>query len=290
MKYLFSILSIGILLSCGDSKGDATSQTPEKAENDKINESNEQPYCKDIEGLNYREFAFKGIPKDYEGVIYSCHDFKVVELSNYKDGKLDGLYRQWYNNGQLRYEVNFKTGKIISEKSWDKKGRVSIKEPYSIMSYSHIGPHDLIVFDDYEKGLEYAKLNQKKVFLDFNGVASVNSRIMEEDVWGAPFIIDMLRNELVIISLSVDDRTELPINEQKMIADHKGRMVQLRTYGQKWLNFQVSKYKTNYQPYYRMLNQYGEDLSNGFADYNNHKIPKKFQEWLNKGLNSNGLN
>ena len=149
---------------------------------------------------------------------------------------------------------------------------------------TYFGPHRLRVFDDYDKGLAYAKKIQKPVLLDFSGHNCVNSRKMENNVWGAPGVIEILRDELVIISLFVDDRTELPSDEQKMITDYRGRKVKLTTYGQKWSNLQVSRYKTNTQPYYRMLSPDGEDLSNGPGDYERHKTPQKFKAWLIKGL------
>ena len=207
---------------------------------------------------------------------------------NWKEGKEDGLSRGWYENGHLRYEMNFKDGEPISEKRWDENGKVSttgsVEIPFSEMPDTHIGPHNLLVFDDYDKGLAYAKKVQKPVFLDFSGHACVNSRKMEHNVWGAPGVIEILRNQLVVISLFVDDRTELPSDEQKMITDYRGRKVKLTTYGQKWSNLQVSRYKTNTQPYYRMLSPDGEDLSNGPGDYERHKTPQKFKAWLIKGL------
>jgi len=282
MKYLFVFLLLGLVVSCSgsDASGDATVD----AKNDKKTEIAKQPNCEDIEGLRHHEVAIQGISKGYLGVVFSCHGGKVRTLGNYKDGKRDGVFRQWYENGQLRYEVNFKDDELISEKTWDEKGKVSTTEPYSIMSHSHMGPHNLRVFDDYDKGLAYAKKIQKPVLLDFSGHACVNSRKMEHNVWGAPGVIEILRDELVIISLFVDDRKELPGDEQKMITDYRDRKVQLTTVGQKWSNLQVSRYKNNTQPYYRMLSPDGEDLSNGSADYEHHKTPQKLKEWLKKGL------
>jgi len=43
---------------------------------------------------------------------------------NYKDGKRDGSFRSWNENGQLEEEWNYKDGKLISEKWWDKEGKV----------------------------------------------------------------------------------------------------------------------------------------------------------------------
>ena len=300
MKYLFVFLLIG-LVSCGD---DATG--------DAKNEHAKQPNCKDIDGFQTADISL--IPNDYTGVAFKCVDGKVELLYNYKDGMPDGLVREWYENGQvsyeinwkegkedglsrgwyenghLRYELNFKDGEPISKKEWDENGKVSTPLALELLDFSaqphptYTGPYNLLVFDDYDKGLAYAKKIQTTVLLDFNGYACVNSRKMERNVWGAPGVIEILKNQLVVISLFVDDRTELPSDEQKMITDYRGRKVKLTTYGQKWSNLQASRYKTNYQPYYRMLSPDGEDLSNGSADYLNHNTPQKFKEWLKKGL------
>ena len=47
---------------------------------------------------------------------------KKVEEGTYKDGKLDGLYTSWYENGQKQIEVTFKDGELISEQCWDEDG------------------------------------------------------------------------------------------------------------------------------------------------------------------------
>lgn len=148
----------------------------------------------------------------------------------------------------------------------------------------HLGPQGIMVFHDLDEGIEYAKEVNKPVFLDFTGHACVNCRKMEETVWGEPGIIDLLRNDVVIVSLYVDDKRPLPKEEQKTVQVTKDRTMNLVTIGNKWSYLQATRYKTNTQPYYIMLGPNGEDLSNGSADYENHRNPADFKGWLEEGI------
>ena len=151
-------------------------------------------------------------------------------------------------------------------------------------SDTHIGPQRLPVFHDLDKGLAYAKKVNKPAFLDFTGHACVNCRKMEENVWGEPGVIEILTNDVVVISLYVDDKRELPSNEQIEVEIYKGKMKKLKTIGNKWSHYQAKRYKANTQPYYRILGPNGEDLANGSADYEHHGNAEDFSEWLNDGL------
>ena len=148
----------------------------------------------------------------------------------------------------------------------------------------HPGPQGLPVFHDLEIGLAYAQEVGKPAFLDFTGHACVNCRKMEENVWGEKGIIDILRNDVVVISLYVDDKRELPIEEQKEVEIIPGKMKFLETIGNKWSYLQTTRYKTNTQPYYRMLDAEGKDLSNGSADYEHHGNKEDFLGWLEEGI------
>ncbi len=114
-----------------------------------------------------------------------------------------------------------------------------------------LAPHDILAFDDYDKGLAYAKKVGKPVMLDFTGWACVNCRKMEQNVWPKPEIIEILKNKVVLISLYVDDKRPLEANE---IAESKlqpGK--QLKYIGQKWSELQTLKYKANSQPFYVLM-------------------------------------
>jgi thiol:disulfide interchange protein len=149
---------------------------------------------------------------------------------------------------------------------------------------THLGAQSLHLFHDLDKGLAYAKKVGKPAFLDFTGWACVNCRKMEENVWGTQGVLDIMKNEVVIISLYVDEKAELPVEEQVEVEYAPGKTRILRTLGNKWSTLQTTKYKTNTQPYYRMLGPNGEDLSNGSADYENHGNRDDFKAWLDKGL------
>jgi len=149
---------------------------------------------------------------------------------------------------------------------------------------THPGPHNLPLFHDYDKALAYAKKVGKPLFIDFTGKACVNCRKMEGNVWGKPGVIDILRNKVVIVSLYVDDKTELPKAEHKTVEYAPGKFKNITEVGEKWSYFQASKYKKNTQPYYIMIGPKGEDLSNGGADYEHHGSTKLFKNWLDEGM------
>jgi thiol:disulfide interchange protein len=149
---------------------------------------------------------------------------------------------------------------------------------------THLGAQGLYLFHDLDEGLAYAKKVGKPAFLDFTGWACVNCRKMEENVWGESGVIDIMKDEVVIISLYVDEKAELPIEEQIEVEFAPGKTRILKTVGNKWSYYQTKNYKTNTQPYYRMLGPNGEDLSNGSADYEHHGNKDDFKAWLGEGL------
>jgi thiol:disulfide interchange protein len=140
----------------------------------------------------------------------------------------------------------------------------------------HLGEHGIMLFHDYDKGVAYANKIGKPALLDFTGWACVNCRRMEAKVWGDPEVLTLMKNAVVIISLYVDEKTELPKGEQ----DATGFV----TYGNKWSDLQKTRYKISAQPYYRLLGPNNEDLENGSADYKDHGTPEAFKVWLEEGL------
>ncbi len=150
----------------------------------------------------------------------------------------------------------------------------------------HEGPQGIMAFNDYDKALAYAKKVNKPLFVDFTGWGCVNCRKMEQSVWGQPGVIEHLRNDVVIVSLYVDERTELPKKEQGVVKVGD-REISVKTIGNKWTVKQMSEYKTASQPYYVMQTPDGVDLENGSADYQNHSNTAVFQKWLEDGLELN---
>lgn len=148
----------------------------------------------------------------------------------------------------------------------------------------HLGPQDIQVFHDLEKAKAYALKVGKPLFVDFTGHNCVNCRKMEESVWGEPGIIDHLKEDVVIASLHVDERVDLPKSEQKTVELVPGKFKKLVTTGDKWMYMQIKEYKISTQPYYVMLDENGKQLANGSADYQNHRDPNTFKQWIEEGL------
>lgn len=139
-------------------------------------------------------------------------------------------------------------------------------------------PLGLHCFKDYDAGMAYAKEVNKPVLLDFTGHACANCRKMENNVWADKRVDEILRNDVVLISLYVDERKRLP-EEEQFTSEVTGKKV--RTVGNKWSAFQAERFGTNSQPYYRFLNHEGEEL--GEAAAYDPNIPK-FITWLETGI------
>jgi thiol:disulfide interchange protein len=118
-------------------------------------------------------------------------------------------------------------------------------------------PHGLDAFYDYEEGLAYAKSVNKPVLIDFTGWSCTNCRKMEASVWPEKEVLRRLREDYVLISLYVDDKTELS-EAEKYVSSFSGKKV--NTIGQKWSDFQASRFGTNSQPYYVIADLDGKVL------------------------------
>ena len=117
--------------------------------------------------------------------------------------------------------------------------------------------HNLKGYFDYDQALAAAKATNKPIFIDFTGHGCVNCREMEANVWSDPRVKDMLRNDFVICALYVDDKTTLPENEW-YTSTYDGK--EKKTIGRKYADFQISKFGTNAQPYYCLMDHNGNLL------------------------------
>ncbi|WP_277130880.1 MULTISPECIES: protein-disulfide reductase DsbD family protein [Bacteroides] len=133
-------------------------------------------------------------------------------------------------------------------------------------------------FDDYDLGMEYARLNGKPVMLDFTGYGCVNCRKMEAAVWTDPKVSDLINNDYVLITLYVDNKT--PLSEPVKIVEN-GTERTLRTVGDKWSYLQRVKFGANAQPFYVLLDNQGKPVNKSYAY--NEDIPR-YIEFLQTGL------
>ena len=164
---------------------------------------------------------------------------------------------------------------------------------YSIYTQDSDCPLNFDCYKDYDKGVAIAKAVNKPILLDFTGWACVNCRKVEENVWSDPEIYRLINEELVLISLYVDDRGRLAKEDQFTLEYTSGRIRKIETIGQKWAAFQAINFNSVAQPHYILMmpdgtvlappqeytdvTTYLKWLKNGLANVPNHSLGLKFE-------------
>lgn len=132
-------------------------------------------------------------------------------------------------------------------------------------------------FTDYDVGMAYAAQKGLPVVVDFTGYGCVNCRKMEASVWTDPRVKDLLENDVVLISVFVDDKTALT---SAFEVDENGRTRKIKSIGDKWSYLQRTKFGANAQPFYVILDNKGNPLNKSFGFDEN---PENFIQWIEKG-------
>jgi thiol:disulfide interchange protein DsbD len=126
---------------------------------------------------------------------------------------------------------------------------------------------------DYDQAIEVSKQVHKPILIDFTGWNCVNCRKMEQNVMPNPEVLKKLQTNFVMLQLVIDDKTELP-EAEKYRSSVTGK--EITTLGGKWLDHEITKYNSNAQPYYVIINDEGKVLVppqganfdvNGFINY-----------------------
>ncbi len=154
-------------------------------------------------------------------------------------------------------------------------------EFYSIHNDTNNCPLGLDCVKDFNDGLNKSKINNKPILLDFTGWACANCKRVEENTWSVPKVFDLINNEFVLISLYVDDRTNLNGDEIILLRDKYGNEKILDKVGEKWSAFQTLNFQNNSQPYYVLLSP-NLDILNKPIQYTDTDT---YYDWLIDGLN-----
>ncbi|MBB4807623.1 thiol:disulfide interchange protein DsbD [Chryseobacterium defluvii] len=136
---------------------------------------------------------------------------------------------------------------------------------------------------DFFKAIEVAKKEDKPVLIDFTGYGCENCRKMEEFIWSEPDILPILQNDVVLASLYVDDKEELPEGEQTKIKVNDGQIRKVKTIGDRWSLFQEVNFNDNTQPVYVLVTPDGRVINPLFKGYNSDKAV--FRKFLECGVN-----
>ena len=151
---------------------------------------------------------------------------------------------------------------------------------YSIYASDNECPLGLDCYKDFELGLATARLQNKPILLDFTGWACVNCRKMEENIWSKPAIFRLLNEEVVLISLYIDDKTSLQEKDQFNFQFPNGRIRTINTVGEKWASFQSLNFNSASQPYYVLMDPDGTLLNTPIQ----YTDADTYLKWLNDGL------
>tara|TARA_B100000287_G_scaffold156381_2_gene147514 strand:+ start:5253 stop:7211 length:1959 start_codon:yes stop_codon:yes gene_type:complete len=148
--------------------------------------------------------------------------------------------------------------KSFSRKSFFEDKRVYDKE-LSNVKHSDILklPYNLKGFFDYKEALDYSKRKNKPMLLDFTGHGCVNCRDIESRVWPDDRVRDFLNNKYVLVSLYVDDKTQL--SEKNWYVSTYDSKVK-KTLGKQNADFQITRFNNNAQPFYVVIDPYSEKI------------------------------
>lgn len=138
-------------------------------------------------------------------------------------------------------------------------------------------PLGLTGYFTLEEGLTAAKAQGKPVFVDITGHGCVNCREMEQRVWSDPRVLNILRNEYVLVALYVDDKTKL--EEKDWLTTPEGKT--LKQIGRVNSYIARTRFGVNAQPNYALLDADGNQLV-PVRGYN--LSVEGFIEFLNSGL------
>jgi thioredoxin-related protein len=134
---------------------------------------------------------------------------------------------------------------------------------------------------DYEQAVQLAKKENKPILIDFTGWACVNCRRMEEKVWTKAQVEKLMKNDFILVSLYVDERTKLPTAQQTVYTDKNGIEKSIVTVGDKWTAFQLDNFNATSQPQYAIISPDEKALAKTKFYTPN---AEEFAAWLQCGL------
>ncbi|MBU6158051.1 MAG: thioredoxin family protein [Bacteroidetes bacterium] len=143
--------------------------------------------------------------------------------------------------------------------------------------------HEQEPLKDYDTALALARKLNKPLLIDFTGWACVNCRRMEEQVWTNPEVQRLMQEEMVVVSLYVDERKKLPADQQQTYVNRLGQKKEIITVGDLWATFQSENFEAVAQPQYALLDT-EEKLLSGTQTYTPDATI--FKEWLECGLST----
>ncbi|MEN9458981.1 MAG: hypothetical protein RL135_1575, partial [Bacteroidota bacterium] len=118
---------------------------------------------------------------------------------------------QEFNLDALKYQLNSGTNQ--------NRNTLNLAQPPQRLADKLHVPYGLVAYFTLEEGMAAAKALNKPIMLDFTGHSCANCRKMEKEVWKDPAVLQRMKENFVLVSLYVDESTDLPIKEQYIKKD-----------------------------------------------------------------------
>lgn len=149
----------------------------------------------------------------------------------------------------------------------DISGKGYFRSPYGIKSYY-----------DYEEGLICSKASKRPYLVYFTGFGSTESREMEVKVISDNEILNLIKNEFVVTTLYVDDKSKLK-KEKQIKSELTGDTI--KTFGPKQAYIEYTKFNNKKIPAFFIVDFNGQVLTNPiYFDLDK----KTFLEFLISGI------
>jgi len=177
-------------------------------------------------------------------------------------GILPPAATQDFNLNELQYKLGGGNGGTATQNA------TSLVEPKKYVDKFHV-PFGLKAFYDMDEALAASKIVKKPIMIDFTGWSCANCRKMENEVWSNPEVLKKIREDFILVSLYVDDKTEL--SESEKIKKPNGETIQ--TIGDKNLDYEQTQFNLNAQPLYKFVDEQKVSLSDVQYGYD-PDIPK----------------
>jgi thiol:disulfide interchange protein len=149
-------------------------------------------------------------------------------------------------------------------------------------AFIHTSKNGIVHFkNDYDHALAYAKKVGKPLMIDFTGFQCANCRKTEDFIWPDAGVTKRLNNDVVLVSLYVDDKAELDPKDY-MTVFWFGQERKITTVGDKFKYMEETLYKQSTQPLYILIDHNEQLLGNprgyksGISEYIN---------WMDEGIN-----
>lgn len=149
--------------------------------------------------------------------------------------------------------------------------------------YIEINKNGIALFvNDYDRALAYAKKTGRPLLVDFTGMACANCRKTEDYIWPDPEVTKRLNNEVVLVSLYVDEKTALDPKDYKKVFWY-GKEREITDIGDKFKHMEETRYGQSTQPLYVLLDHDEKKLVE-VRGY--HTGIPEYIKWMDKGINA----